>query len=171
MRANLDCGHVYGRLTVMALLGGGRGRMRCVCGAVVERDLYDVRSGHTTSCGCARREAASRNGRKAIRAAIAARTKHGEARRGRCSTTYRAWVAMHNRCSGHASEKHNRDYFQRGIRVCKRWNSYEAFLADMGKRPDNLTLDRINNDGNYEPGNCRWATQSQQAKNRRPRAH
>jgi DNA-binding XRE family transcriptional regulator len=77
---------------------------------------------------------------------------------------HRAWEAMHWRCRWH------RSYNARGIAVCERWESYENFLADMGRRPSPAhSLDRIDNDGNYEPANCRWATRSQQSKNQRPR--
>jgi len=80
---------------------------------------------------------------------------------------YYSWEAMKNRCSNPRSPKFL-DYGGRGIKVCDRWMfSFENFLEDMGERKEGLTLDRINNDGNYEPGNCRWATKKEQQRNKR----
>lgn len=85
------------------------------------------------------------------------------------TATYQTWRAMRGRCLD-PKNGHFPNYGGRGVKICARWRaSFEAFLADMGERPDGLTLDRINNDGNYEPDNCRWATPKEQAENSRPR--
>lgn len=93
--------------------------------------------------------------------------KHHHAARGKTTRTYHSWCAMRQRCGNPNSSKF-KNYGGRGIMVCSRWSdSFEAFLEDMGEAPPGHTLDRINNGGNYEPGNCRWATPKQQAANRR----
>lgn len=79
---------------------------------------------------------------------------------------YRAWVHMRQRCNNPNNPGYL-DYGGRGIRVCDRWNKFENFLTDMGERPEDRSLDRINNDGNYEPSNCRWATRKTQNNNKR----
>ena len=94
------------------------------------------------------------------------RWRHGHAAGGG-TRTYHAWSSMLQRCSSSTRADWPR-YGGRGITVSKRWRRFENFLADMGECPPNLSLDRINNDGNYEPGNCRWATLEQQVRNRRP---
>lgn len=89
-----------------------------------------------------------------------AKTLHGQYG----TPTNRIWNSLRNRCNN----PNNKDYSKyggRGIKVCKRWEKFENFLEDMGEKPANLSIDRIDNDGNYEPGNCRWATASEQMSN------
>jgi hypothetical protein len=122
---------------------------QCDCGNFVTVRSSALRSGNTKSCGCARG---------------AAHIIHG-----RCgSPEYTSWLCMKARCEYLRSNRYA-IYGGRGIKVCERWQSFENFYADMGERPAGHTLDRFpNNNGHYEPGNCRWATPSQQALNRRP---
>lgn len=143
----------FGRLTVTsraASAAGGRSQFTCVCdcGAIVVVGGRHLRSSDTRSCGCWRVEAS---------------TTHGM----RGSPEWRTWISMKTRCLNSHRSEYTR-YGGRGITICDRWlHSFESFFADMGERPTPWhSIDRINNDGNYEPDNCRWATVQQQAENR-----
>lgn len=151
-------GQRHGRLTVVHRIpakGQARWLCRCDCGQETTVRGSELREGKTLSCGCWRRERVRR-----------ASTTHGHAPRGAPTATYRTWTAMQRRCRD-TRDVHWPQYGGRGIRVCDRWMDYAAFLADMGERPTGLTLDRIDNDRDYAPDNCRWATGSQQSNNTR----
>lgn len=97
---------------------------------------------------------------------IALRHGHSVGAAGGRTPTYYSWQNMHARCR-YPSMKTYVNYGGRGITVCTRWSSFENFLADMGERPTGLTLDRLDSDGNYEPGNCTWSTRAEQNRNHR----
>ena len=96
--------------------------------------------------------------------------KHGHKTSAGSTPTYLSWYSMRQRCLNKNHEHYDR-YGGRGITICERWDSFANFLEDMGERPEGLTLDRVHNDGNYTPENCRWSTKQTQAKNRARRTH
>lgn len=130
---------------------------RCDCGGESTPGVYSLLTGNSKSCGCRKRAVA-----------VERSTTHGHTRNRSATPEYKAWSGMIGRCH-RGTDKRFALYGARGITVCERWReSFANFLADMGPRPSpKHTIDREDNDGNYEPGNCRWATPKQQARNTR----
>ncbi len=154
-------GKTFGRLHVVGYAGSNGKRSmwsckcQCGCECVVKSD--SLVSGKTASCGCRKLEAAKENCKK-----YAIKPRHGLTG----TIEHKTWLGMIERCT--VDKPRHAAYFGRGIEVCDRWMVFENFFADMGIRPSSLhSIDRIDNNGNYEPSNCKWEISKNQQRNRR----
>lgn len=157
MGARLDVTGVrFGRLVAVSATPnpprGWKWKCKCDCGGTTTVPVGSLRSGNTTSCGCHKRSVLP-----------ISTTKHGAAG----TPLYEIWKSMRQRCNT-PTNKAYKNYGAIGVKVCKRWDKFENFRADMGERPPGRSLDRYpNNKGDYKPSNCRWATPQEQARNMR----
>lgn len=156
-------GKIFGKLTILKMLPHKKGPAKwlalCICGenhVIVGTSLRNrKRNAGIEGCGCGKPTRIREN---------PPGLKHGHSRVGKLSRTYKSWILMRSRCS---DNRYWKSYGGRGIGVCKRWNRFENFLKDMGEKPAGLTLERKNNDKGYYLRNCKWATYSEQNRNKR----
>src|SRR5690349_9817024 len=150
-KRQLLIGERFGRAVIIGYAENGY-TCRCDCGRTFTNDhVAGFRNGRIKSCGCLRRDKF-----------IAMSTRHGKS----YSRVRNCWANMIQRCTNR-NHPHWKNYGGRGISVCDRWLNFENFYRDMGDPPEELSIDRVNNDGNYELQNCRWASRSEQQNNRR----
>lgn len=147
-------GEVWGRLTILSKVDGQKWLMKCECGTIKAIRVSHVRWGKTRSCGCLHLD----NCKAGI-----SRLKHGDAKKGKVKRLHTMWRGILNRCVNHPR------YGKRGIKVCDEWKAYETFREWAYKNgyEDDLTIERINNNGDYEPSNCKFITMAEQTRNRR----
>ena len=148
-------GRKFGRLTVISRGDNTKNKRirwhcQCDCGGDALVVGAHLKNGNTQSCGCIHKKGL-----------VERQTSHGMSE----TAEYATWMHMKQRCDN-ISDKDYKDYGGRGIEVCDRWRKFENFYEDMGPRPKGASINRINNDGNYEPGNCEWAGGKDQARNK-----
>ena len=148
-------GQNFERLMAVTLENKHQCWCECICGEWIIVRINSLKSGSTKSCGCLQREMTRKTN-----------ITHGMSN----NVLYATWKNMLNRCYD-LTRSDYKNYGGRGIKVCKRWHSLKNFVQDMKDKSSGLTLERKDNDGNYEPSNCRWATDKEQRTNKRPISH